>query len=294
MIKINKFWILTIFLLLFLTSFVSAIDYDSDVTAFIPLFNQSSQSIGSYDVYGATGFYNTTTKQTGFDFDGVDDRIVGSAIFTNGVTNLYIEATIKPDTIDDKEAITIVKDSSGGDGIIFSLKDADEIYVALSGGCWAWNAVQIIGANLLDGNEHTVAFNWDGTEITAYIDGVASSTSVSCTTYTYDSTELNIGNDPYSPRYYFDGQISDVKIFNTSLSSIEIEQLYNGTTIPQEDNLVFSTDFDTQSDLSNNSNNAQGVNGVTYDNTTQSYDFDGTNDYVSTSYKLPASSDFST
>jgi len=124
-------------------------------------------------------------------------------------------------------------------------------------------------------------------ELNIYLNGQSAQLTTSDTT-TDDFTlydKISIGNDNYTTgRYWFDGKIDEVSIFNTELSSGNISTIYNNGT-PSDltslnpvvwyrmgDNAVYKS---PQWLLPNNENKDKISN--------YSMSFDGTNDYVETS-----------
>jgi hypothetical protein len=79
--------------------------------------------------------------------------------------------------------------------------------------------------NCADNNWHYVVGTWDGTTGKVYVDGyLENSGSLTASTYTYSSTNIGrniIGN------YNFNGNISQVSIYNRALSAAEVKQNYD-------------------------------------------------------------------
>ncbi len=98
----------------------------------------------------------------------------------------------------------------------------------------------------------------NGDTITFYING--QECGISTVSYSRAVTSLNIGLDGLSGiggADYFDGSISDVRMYNRALTAAEILSNYQGTVI--RDNLVLEHDYSTSSgeDLSGNGNDGQ-------------------------------------
>ena len=97
---------------------------------------------------------------------------------------------------------------------------------------------------------HLLTGTYDGTSLKIYYDGVLKDTATDTTT-TITSENFQIGKDRSLPRYW-KGSIDEVLIFNRSLNSTEVEQLYNSgvglyanTSIaPFNDGLVAGYHFD--------------------------------------------------
>ena len=86
-------------------------------------------------------------------------------------------------------------------------------------------------SNVADGNWHHIATTQNGTSLDIYLDGAKQNTS----TITVVSPSTNIGDNFKIGRYflsaanYFDGQIDEVGIWNTALTSTQVAEIYNGT-----------------------------------------------------------------
>ena len=112
--------------------------------------------------------------------------------------------------------------------------DSYIIYTQLqSGVCyleWAESTVANIGVGprIPTGTwVHVVAVSNTGSSVTLYIDGVRSGPYSFTYTYSY-SEDLRIGSSQSDTNgYIFSGQIANVQIYNTSLSSSQVQQLYN-------------------------------------------------------------------
>lgn len=76
---------------------------------------------------------------------------------------------------------------------------------------------------------HHIAYTWNGTYIDTYNDGVRvnSTPSSIAAIQSVPSAKFNIGADAWTvDRYFFNGEIDDVMVFNRSLSSDEVAALY--------------------------------------------------------------------
>jgi hypothetical protein len=130
-----------------------------------------------------------------------------------------------------------------------------------------------------DNEWHHIAFIWEKTSgtITLYIDGVAQSTTGSFTqSIGTPSQNLNIGrNEKHSN--YFNGSITEVRIYDGALTANEIKSLYSS--------LIAYYPFNgNANDESDNGNNGT-VNGATLTTgvseiANSAYEFDGDNDYI--------------
>ena len=66
---------------------------------------------------------------------------------------------------------------------------------------------------------------WDGGNIKMYVDGVLQSNTASVTQITY-STNTNARIGRYTTDY-FNGEISNVSVFNTALTQDQVSTLFN-------------------------------------------------------------------
>ena len=182
------------------------------------------------------------TDRTPYNNDGQNsDATVGADYTTFDGTNDYIEIT-DDTSLDITDEITLsawIKSSSVSEGVILSkLRPWDTPYgISLRGD----QNGQIQGRfNLTDGNiefngnthninddtwQHII-FTYDRINLKTYLNGVIDNTTAKTTAMTTTATNLFLSSDSF-PAYFFDGDISGVKIYNRALSQIEITSLYN-------------------------------------------------------------------
>ena len=80
--------------------------------------------------------------------------------------------------------------------------------------------------NLTNNSWHYIAGTWDGTTMTLYVDEDTPVTISKSGAITYDTDDLFIGSI-LGTGEYFDGLISDVRLYDRALSATEIENNYN-------------------------------------------------------------------
>jgi len=80
--------------------------------------------------------------------------------------------------------------------------------------------------NLTNNSWHYIAGTWDGTTMTLYVDEDTPVTIAKSGAITYDTDNLFIGSR-LGTGEYFDGLISDVRLYDRALSATEIENNYN-------------------------------------------------------------------
>jgi hypothetical protein len=89
----------------------------------------------------------------------------------------------------------------------------------------SWNTV-VSSTAFADNDWYHVAATYDGTKMKLFINGVLESTLDSTSTYS-GSEKLQIGYDSGQDQLLYRGQIDNLKIYNTALSSKEILDRYN-------------------------------------------------------------------
>jgi len=121
----------------------------------------------------------------------------------------------------------IVKKADSNAGYALEI-DSDysqiKFWVYVSGPGWVSSAAVHISTNTW----YHAAGTYDGSSITIYLDGQpqGSPTSVSGAIVPA-SHPLNIGRDPSTTNRFFEGLIDEVEIFNRSLTSVEIYNIYH-------------------------------------------------------------------
>ncbi|MCF7830858.1 LamG domain-containing protein [Candidatus Gracilibacteria bacterium] len=170
-----------------------------------------------------------------YDFDRADTKIetslTSNADFQNGFT---VSAWINPDSIGENNYGRIVDKSnsaSAGDGLSFRASDTNELSFAIN----------IIGDIDAESGDNSITLNqWQQVLVTVtesggdglvnfYIDGIHSGDTDQNAGVLSDittSNPLTIGNRSTATDRTFDGQISDVRIYNRVLSTDEISLLY--------------------------------------------------------------------
>ncbi|MDX2189863.1 MAG: S8 family serine peptidase [Bacteroidota bacterium] len=171
-----------------------------------------------------------------YDFNGTSNDYIkiynyGSLIPTNKLTCSF---WVKRSRINVKEVLFLAN-NTGGWGVYFS--DASEGF----NNQLRFTKVDINAVNssytVADLNWHHCAVVYSGSQATFYLDGVRYNTSVynanfsSSNYFSFGERFQNITN-PYN------GIMDDLKIFNTTLTDLEISNLYNETAYCQQSSLV--------------------------------------------------------
>jgi hypothetical protein len=193
----------------------------------------------------------TLNAQTGLTFDGTNEYIVGTNNTSLQLTQGTVEAWIKTSGAGNSYRAIIAKSYNYG---IF-LNNNELI-------AFEWISGRLIktGVNLADGIWHHVAFSFND-EVTngskLYIDGVP------VLTFTYNVANFNysigVGNQTTNTFQHFNGEIDQVRVWNTVRTDAEILNNYNKCLNGDESNLVMLWQFEegagtTVTDLSGNEN----------------------------------------
>ena len=192
--------------------------------------------LGDQDAFNGAEYLvpNSSLKDFVFNFDGSFDCVNitnhSSLVITGNIT---ISAWIKTSVTGFQKIIN--KRDSGGTNYDFYLSSADELRFYDGD-----SAISSSGTINLSSWNH-VAISIDSGTGTFYINGVSSGTA--SFTITSDDAPLYIGKY-FGAGDLFNGELSNIQVFNTALSSTELETLYNNgspiqtlSDIPQNSNL---------------------------------------------------------
>jgi hypothetical protein len=222
------------------------------------------------------------------DFDGTADAINTGSDFI-GAQSLTVSCWIKIDSygetagriLDNGNLIFSVRnDGTLANGVQFISNGATSALSAanaITTGTWYHVAVSRVSSG--------------GSTTNIYINGVLSGTAnQSSGTPAAGSTNVFIGSNGVGTRD-FDGQISDLMVFNRVLTATEISQIYNNTVFNYMDSLISMWDMSeiNPQDLGykGNGNHLTGTSIASTDivdgnnSKTKAINFDGTNDYFS-------------
>jgi len=202
----------------------------------------SANSSGMYYVGVVTGVCSATdsvtvelgghSAQNNLDFDGTNDYAAITNFFYNSstITELSVEAWVKT--------------SNSGNQIIASFDRSDYWRLGINGdgaaaGRVAWNlntsgGILDMGSvtRVDDGNWHHVAGTYDNGLASIYIDGELDISLTMGTTIGSGNTrfgfvgvgsEASTYNGPRGPSYYFNGEIDELRVWNKSLTEVEIK-----------------------------------------------------------------------
>lgn len=191
---------------------------------------------GSYGLWDDFSVREIVSGQA-MEFDGVDDMVsiphsVSNTLGNTGTISLWVKANT---LIQDGFAGLISKTTGGSVGKISydihwrGIADPDVIRFDI-GDVSSLNSVTIPE---LDLNWHHLTFTWDSSSLYAYLDGFQVATTSQTVTPVNLNTEVKIGGDTYSGDSgtddFFNGFLSDVRIYDRALTATEVEQLYSGS-----------------------------------------------------------------
>ena len=183
--------------------------------------------LGDQDAFNGSNYLvpNSSLKDYVFDFDGSNDYIDTNSTF-NTLTSFTVSAWFKAD-----DAAGTVRSivSTRVNGITTS--KGFDIYISanvLTARVYNNGATEVTQAFTDTSNWHNVVMTYNGTTLELFLDNSSTGTA----TGNYDNSggrNLTIGKwgPVIGASYYFDGLISNVSIFNTALSTPNIETLYN-------------------------------------------------------------------
>jgi hypothetical protein len=188
-------------------------------------------------VYGHS-FYNSSGKFGGaYQFDGGDDSINTTSNILNGTNAFTILLWARPNAFGNYKGI-IGKGIADANVITIQSHTSGQIYCDVDNGTsssYAYSSSGLLGI----GSWTQIAMVFNGSassnaeRLKLYINGSNVSLSFSGTipaqTGSSNTGVLTIGQLGYASNY-FNGSIDEVKIWNRSLSSSEIQQIYNSET----------------------------------------------------------------
>lgn len=183
-------------------------------------------------------------QNTCLTFDGIDDQITTNSNLLNdiGSCDFTFEAWVQVDPSANSINVPIFSNRSGSfsnlNGVLFFIHSGDNLALQLIGSPGSATNYLLAnngtyGATLKDGACHHVALSRKGDLLTFYIDGNSTGTLTLSSYKTVDGTaSLFIGKDIVDNES-FQGQISELKIWNTARSATEISKDMI-ETLPQE------------------------------------------------------------
>ncbi len=264
-------------------------------------------NLGDQDAFNGANYLvpNSSLKDYVFDFDGSNAQSVncGNDNSLQATTALTLSAWIKYTTDDTNFRYVLTRRDLNDTNYMLYLNNTTGSKTLKFGS----NGTATSSGSVTYNQWHHVAVTVNGTSVSFYIDGQPAGTSTINGINSFADKDFIIGDVTYSTTYEFAGLISNPKMFNTALSSTEVETLYNNgspltsmsgfTSLQAWWKLDASATYDSSTttwtipDDSTNSNDGTS-SGMTQANLVQSdlsftsgyspyaLDFDGANDYI--------------
>ena len=187
----------------------------------------------SATVFSATwGPFSGYDGKGAYSFDGIDDYIdLGDPSDTSldFAGNFSIEAWINFSSLPGVEAMIFSKVGDSGAGYYFAIDSTGKLKGVIVGGS---TATAQSSMSLNNGKwQHVMMVRTDN-KVDLYINGSLDGTNTAPAQIGNVGSSLHamIGLSSHSVTRYFTGQIDDVKIYNLSLSSSQINELYKNNT----------------------------------------------------------------
>ena len=252
-------------------------------TAYYPLGGSSTGSASTLTIPN-----DAVPSATVFDFNGATDTINVSDSSLLKPSTITISIWFKSNGTQSNYTYLISKyysgsgpayalyTGAGGTNLSFAIRKGNDV---------AWSTTTLASSgNVMDDLWHNAVATFDGTTMKLYIDGILKSTATPGTTgITYNSGDLTIGAFLNNGNLDFNGEISNVQIWNTELGSSEVTTLYNNGvplltgTQPEAANLKawYKLNVDTST-----WNGSDWVIGEAQANYTTALDFPGVNQRI--------------
>jgi len=170
--------------------------------------------------------YNRAALYSGkaLDFDGVNDYVDGGTLDITGYTQMSVSLYMNVDTTTQDFRLISIRYSGADDIRIFHS-------VSIGGGVLNFSLddgdVDNIGVNFETNKWHHVVMTHDGTTLKAYFNGVEQASTASTFDYANADGLFYVGRYTGGDVTYYDGEASNVKIFNTALTAAQVADLYN-------------------------------------------------------------------
>lgn len=136
---------------------------------------------------------------------------------------------------------------------------------------------------LIDNNLYNIVVTYTSGSHALYINGVFNNSVSTTGAMSTNNADLDIGKDPGCSNGIFNGRIYLVQIWNTSMNSSQVSQVYtSGKDIASNVStsvLLYTNKMNSLTDISNSNKNGIAHNGVTLSND-YSYSFDGSDDKI--------------
>ena len=244
----------------------------------LQLFLDGEENSSDTEYYGVTGTVD------GLSFDGINDYVdLGDTITFVGETTMSMSVWVKADSLytgggssDGYPAFLWKADGAGGEGFALCKDRASNTLRFFTN----FSAITTTLAITTDTWYHIVA-TWDGTTKKIYVNDNLEASGSFSTPIADTSLDLCIGRGGDGSNYsykYWDGNITNINIYDTALSTAEITALYNKEEVTS--GRVYHNSGKTLTDESNHNSLVTLSGAVTSDD---GFVFDGTNDKVTAS-----------
>lgn len=205
--------------------------FETDTQNYI-ISNGSNWYVYNYD--DTTAFSNNLS----LSFDGSNDYVATNYKPSSSATALSISYWMKSTSYSGGAAAFSVEGYPDTEkSFRFNFTPTGTFYVTVSNGSASYNNTTesatnspTQGINLFDGSWHHVLGTLNGQSVKVYVDGVEEFTLTSTVTYaggdqTYPYYIGMLGNG--YPSYYWNGELDEVSVFETELSSSDVTAIYN-------------------------------------------------------------------
>jgi len=162
-----------------------------------------------------------------YRFDGVDDSVDLNTTVPISQTLFTVSGWCLPNDISGNEYMLGAMDSG-----------SNRFYFRINSNYYRWGLGSTSSTNTdalatIDVWQH-FAFTYDNTNVKIYVNGVLKSTEAYASDESLPSTDLHIGalNNNTTVENNFNGQISDIQLFNLALTATEVKELYSGASVP--------------------------------------------------------------
>lgn len=219
--------------------------------------------------------------------DGTNDYLdCGNLTSINGATNLSISLWFKLDNLT-SGGVRPVLMVGGGSGSFYIYPNADTTLTYVTGTV----AHSFTVSTWNTGQWYHLTTVHAGTSLEVYLDGSSIGTATVSAVASNQGNNLNIGrwsNGVGSVGNYTDGQIDEVALFTSALSSSDVTAIYNGGNGPTDISSLSPKHWwrmgDSDTGVSNGSSTPTIVSNVANSSAIKDHyalDFDGTNNYLS-------------
>ena len=166
-------------------------------------------------------------------FNGGNDYVTVTSVANDEFDLLYkvsVSAWIKPTSIHDTNNYIISRRSAGGNGYSMLVNSTNKFKAIILNGATLCGDTDSV-ATIANSTWTHVAFNFDGSNLYTYINGVLDRTFVCSTTLPSQTRDVVIGTyNSLAAQYNFSGSLDDVKIYNYARTPDQIMEDMQGRT----------------------------------------------------------------